>query len=62
MIEDSDFELGCLFVHILVAIFGLLGVRDSGQELFIHLELGLVHALIKVLIRSLHSHEVLVFT
>ena len=63
MIEDSHFKLGSLVIHILVMlILGLLCVSDRGQQLLIHIELSLVHALIKVLIRSLHSHEVLVHT
>jgi len=60
MIEYRNFELSCLFINALVGIFGLLSVSDSGQELFIHLELSFVHALIKVLVRSLHSHKVLI--
>jgi hypothetical protein len=62
VIEDSNFELSCLIINVLVGVFSLLGVRDSGQELFIQLELSFVHALIKVLVRSLHSHKVLIDT
>lgn len=63
MIEDSNFKLSSLIVHILVMLtLGLLCICDGGQELLIHVELSLVHALIKVLVRSLHSHEVLVHT
>jgi hypothetical protein len=62
MIEDSNFELSCLIINVLVGVFSLLGVRDSGQELLIHLELCFVHALIKVLVRRLHSNKVLIDT
>lgn len=62
MIEDSNFELSCLIINVLVGVFSLLGVCDSGQELLIHLELCFVHALIKVLVRRLHSNKVLIDT
>ena len=62
MIENGDFELSCLFIHIFEGFFGLLGVRDIAEELLVHLVLCLVHALIKILISRLTSHEVLIHT
>ena len=63
MIEDSHFKLGSLVIHILVMlILGLLCVSDRGQQLLIHIELSLVHALVKVLILCLLPDKVLVFT
>ena len=62
MIENSDFELSCLFIHIIEGIFSLLGVSDIGEQLLVHLVLCLVHALIKILIIRLTSHKILIHT